>query len=115
MRKVVLGLVIALMMTGSGYAFEKFRDIEAVKLDDNGFAKEIPEQYCNWLKTKALRNVNLSMTAEFFTMEAYEKSIKPPYEDKKGDHSLETYESNILRFAKEAHYFAVTYSAFCDD
>jgi hypothetical protein len=115
MKTILCGLVIALMMTGSGYAFEKFRDIEAVKLDDNGFAKEIPEQYCNWLKTKALRNVNLSMTAEFFTMEAYEKSIKPPYEDKKGDHSLETYESNILRFAKEAHYFAVTYSAFCDD
>ena len=38
MKKVLCGLVIALMMTGSGYA------------NDN---EELPDRYCDFLKDKA--------------------------------------------------------------
>ncbi len=84
MKKVLLGLVIAVMMTGSGYTK----------------SNDLPERYCEFLKDQAF----------FYTELGYvirENALKNnlPNQD-----AMDGIKDNI----KSAHYYAVTWSALCD-
>ena len=73
MKKVLLGLVIAVMMTGSGYA------------------KNIPNDHCDWLLNFAKYNVDLAK----FNAE---------------ENDYEWQEKHMIK----AEQYAVTWSALCD-
>ena len=101
MKKVLCGLVIALMMTGSGYSREASKDV------------------CKWLKEKA---VNLSFlayaqdkTADKLMNEPDDTS-SPEGKQKKemNDYSFKLNREGQLAGVKDAHYYAVTWSALCD-
>lgn len=84
MKKVLCGLVIAVMMTGSGYA----------NLDNDK---------CSYLKERAK---NYIIVANSFNDWANEAINENDLFNKFSDGEIEA--------IKKAHYFAVTWSALCD-
>ena len=87
MKKILLGLVIAVMMTGSGYA------------------REFSDDMCKFLEANAVANV---YTAHIL----YNKTIKLGEEGNKKE-GAETF-LEVQKYIKQAHYPAVTWSAWCD-
>ena len=90
MKKVLCGLVIALMMTG------------------NGYAKGLSKEKCNFLKDKAENYVILAWGNEANSKEPFYSTIKE--ENKRRQILSDT----VLNQIKKAHYYAVTWSALCD-
>tara|TARA_B100001287_G_C22625276_1_gene502188 strand:- start:1014 stop:1274 length:261 start_codon:yes stop_codon:yes gene_type:complete len=86
MKKILLGLVIVLMMTGSGYA-------------------DLDRDECKYLKTSAEAFVTIGKILDDRLTEAVN-------EKKNIDYAPVTKE--VLDNIKNAHYYAVTYSALCD-
>jgi len=93
MKKVLLGLVIAVMMTGSGYALEFMDDCDYLKEQALGYV-EGAHFNNRIIKTKQSMLSKPSENYDFSEIEELRKQ------------ELET--------IKEAHYFAVTWSALCD-
>ena len=91
MKKVLLGLVIAVMMTGNGHSTEASKDV------------------CNWLKEKA---VNLSFFA-YAQDRTADKLMNEP-KNEMNDYSFKLNREGQLARVKDAHYYAVTWSALCD-
>ncbi len=92
MKRVLCGLVIALMMTGSGYADSTNED-------------------CSFLKESAERHV--------WSAKNYRKGtiLEADRQAKEGINNINAYKpfmDNELNAIKKAHYYAVTYSALCD-
>ena len=73
MKKVLCGLVLTLMMTGSVYS------------------GDIDYTSCRYLKSASEFHISMAATGGGFGITEYEK-----------------------KHIKDAHYFAVTWSAFCD-
>ena len=84
MKKVLLGLVIAVMMTGSGYA----------NLDNDK---------CSYLNKRAKDYINVANSHNDWAKEAINDN------DLYG-----TFSDEEMKAIKKAHYFAVTWSALCD-
>ena len=111
MKKVLCGLVIALMMTDSGYTAE-----ETVWDKQKKGGKEF---YCNYLHEQAVIGV---VNNEFFKEISKTYQIKDVSKYKKSSKELKDHMSNsyakmreqFMSHIKEAHYYAVTYSALCD-
>tara|TARA_B100000575_G_scaffold155989_1_gene124506 strand:+ start:188 stop:493 length:306 start_codon:yes stop_codon:yes gene_type:complete len=101
MKKLLYGLVIAVMMTGSVYSREPSKDL------------------CKWLKENA---VNLSLiayaqgqTADKLMHESIERSTPEGKQKLKDDDYLfKLNRKGQLKDIKDAHYYAVTWSALCD-
>ena len=97
MKKVLCGLVIALMMTSSGYA------------------KEISKEKCDYL----LKNINLNIETAIIVDDVEERAFKKA-KDAFHDHGVidATVPNELgneeLKMIKEAHYYAVIWSALCD-
>ena len=85
MKKVLIGLVIAVMMTGSGYS------------------KELPNEQCDFL----LKNVQ-------GLIPYLEENIYELYDYKYGDSDKPELRETAFRQIQEAHYYATTWSALCD-
>ena len=90
MKKVLCGLVIALMMTGSGYA------------------KEISKKNCNFLKDNAENFVSLAWGNEANSKKTYYSDFREE------NRRLQTLRETELNQIKKAHYYAVTWSVLCD-
>jgi hypothetical protein len=89
MKKVLCGLVIALMMTGSGYA------------NDN---EELPDRYCDFLKDKAFSYIDFAWMKQQNMMKDYSP-----------DRDLIKFNKDVMKNIKDAHYPAVIYQTFCKD
>ena len=119
MRKVLLGLVVTVMMTGSGHAYED----EVWKI-----YPEKKETYCSQLYRNSTASVNL----EYLWLQRMNE-ISAPLEseflDKKKHDSIaeddlvkieeiikkiDEISAKQLEHIKLAHYYAVTWSALCD-
>ena len=87
MKKVLCGLVIALMMTGSGFAI--------------GHSKALDEDQCDFLLKKAKTWIS-SSESENAMGYAGTKLIN------------EKHAEFAIKDIKKAHYYAVTWSALCD-
>ena len=86
MKKVLIGLVIAVMMTGSGYA-------------------NLDQDHCFYLKNSAEGAIMQGKSS----YEKYEDAWV------NGDISaIEKNEQREMSYIKRAHYYAVTWSALCD-
>ena len=92
MRKVLIGLVIALMMTGSGYT------------------KEMGFENCDLLRTLAIMNVD-NARQRFLRIGSDIALGEMKMTDKD---AIDTAHSEINEYIKKAHYSAVTFSALCD-
>jgi hypothetical protein len=100
MKKLLCGLVIALMMTGSGYS------------------REISEkEKCDYL----LKNINLNIETAILVDDAEEREfekVKDAFLDdgKKVDMTVANELGNDeLKMIKDAHYFAVLWQTICKD
>jgi len=115
MKKVLCGLVIALMMTGSGYAYEG----KLWKL-----LPEKKEAYCSHLYKNAAASVHL----EYLYFQK-RNEITDPYLQKTNEigkplenipltedeiEEIDEISAKKLEQIKLAHYYAVTWSALCD-
>tara|TARA_B110000008_G_scaffold266558_1_gene292809 strand:- start:575 stop:892 length:318 start_codon:yes stop_codon:yes gene_type:complete len=105
MKKVLCGLVIALMMTGNGYSREASKDT------------------CKWLKVKAVKLIETAHAKDFVADKILQKSDKilqdPDDISPEGEQDLEyesykLYKKQQFTYVKDAHYYAVTWSALCD-
>lgn len=92
MKKVLCGLVIALMMTGSGYA-------------------DLDRDLCKYLKNEAEKNV---LIGQIFSLAVDKEADRLAMEGSNDDSSIENGLKNELDALKRAHYYAVTWSALCD-
>ena len=99
MKKVLCGLVIALMMTGSGYS------------------REISEkEKCDYL----FKNINTNIRVAIQVDDAEERAFKK-VEDAFHDHGVidatvpNELGNDELRMIKEAHYYAVLWQTICKD
>ena len=84
MKKVLIGLVIALMMTGSGYA-------------------DLNNKQCSYLKKRAKDYINVSNSSHDWGKEAIN-----------GTDLSGKFLDGETEAIKKAHYFAVTWSALCN-
>ena len=105
MKKVLCGLVIALMMTGSGYSKEASRDT------------------CKWLKVKAVKLIETAHAKDFVADKILKESNKrlqepddttPEVQKELEYDNYKQYKKEQFTYAKDAHYYAVTWSALCD-
>jgi hypothetical protein len=87
MNKVLCGLVIALMMTGSGYA-------------------DLSRDECNYLKNSAEMHISSAIILD--------KEVSEIVNGKGSEADIKTIHKYELIEIKRAHYFAVTWSALCD-
>ena len=92
MKKLLLCLVIAVMMTGSGYA-------------------ELSRDECKYLKINAEFNVN---TAINFNKSSKKEADRLARENSNDLSTLDSMVQKELDEIKKAHYFAVTWSALCN-
>tara|TARA_B100000575_G_C22975000_1_gene562769 strand:- start:419 stop:697 length:279 start_codon:yes stop_codon:yes gene_type:complete len=92
MKKVLCGLVVALMMTGSGFA-----DLE---IDE-----------CKYLKETAQIGV---VNGYRIRQVIYSESEIQAKEGRNNPSVLDRLIKNEANVIKEAHYYAVTWSALCD-
>ena len=92
MKKVICGLVIALMMTGSGHA--------GLERDE-----------CKYLKEQA----EIGVFNGYSNRQAiYDEANNQAKEGLNNPSVLDSLLKNEKNAIKEAHYYAVTYSALCD-
>ena len=94
MKKVLYGLVIAVMITGIGYTGFDARDYR-----DN----DLEKSYCEFLKSEAF----------FYVKNGYDiqtKILRKLNEDIESSVDRDQIKDTII----SAHYFASVYSAFCD-
>ncbi len=92
MKKVLCGLVIAIMMTSSGYA-------------------DLSTDKCNYLKNRAESSVRGGMGYNKSIMFEEERQAREGIVDNSIYRTINESELNAI---KKAHYFAVTWSALCD-
>ena len=110
MKKILLGLVISLMMTGSGYAEGPFKDknMNSIKFND----------HCNFLKAHAIREARSAMNSYNIYVDAYDEFVNADrktyqkYERALRDNMYSAEKSKKIK--PEIYYFAVTWSALCD-
>ena len=95
MKKVLYGLVITIMMTGSGYAGFDTRDYR-----DNDLTKS----YCEFLKSEAFFYVKNGYDIQKEILRKLNEDIELSVNDR------DRIKDNII----SAHHFASVYSAFCD-
>jgi len=98
MKKVLCGLVIALMMTGSGYSREASRDT------------------CKWLKVKAIKLIETAHAKDFVADKILKESndTTPEVQKELEYDNYKQYKKEQFTYVKDAHYYAVTWSALCD-
>tara|TARA_B100000214_G_scaffold26507_1_gene17376 strand:- start:204 stop:482 length:279 start_codon:yes stop_codon:yes gene_type:complete len=92
MKKVLCGLVIALMMTGDVYA-------------------ELDRDECKYLKINAEFNVNIAIN---FNESSKKEADRLARENSNDLSILNSMVQKELDEIKKAHYYAVTWSALCD-
>ena len=92
MKKVLCGLVIALMMTGSGFA-------------------DLERDECKYLKEQAEIGV---FNGYRIRQVIYDEANNQAKEGLNNSSVLDSLLKNEKDAIKEAHYYAVTYSALCD-
>ena len=92
MKEVLCGLVIGLMMTGSGFA-------------------DLERDECKYLKEQAEIGV---VTGYRIRQLIYDEANNQAKEGPNNSSVLDSLLKNEKDAIKEAHYYAVTYSALCD-
>ena len=92
MKKVLCGLVIALMMTGSGYA-------------------NLDRDQCKYLINEAEKSV---LIGQIFSLAVDKEADRLAMEGSNDDSSIEHGLKNELDALKRAHYYAVIWSSLCD-
>ena len=110
MKKVLLGLVIAVMMTGSSYSAAPIRDknLNIIKF----------EKICDFLEAHAIKGVTSSMKKYNNYAEVYEKFVRAntaEYDQNKQTWRKQMYEyEDSSKIESETFFFASTWSALCD-
>tara|TARA_B100000674_G_C37517815_1_gene767910 strand:- start:371 stop:691 length:321 start_codon:yes stop_codon:yes gene_type:complete len=106
MKKVLCGLIIALMMTGSGHS---------VPNRYMGKSVDTPPD-CSFLKDRM--DLHIELTNFYGTMK---DELQKDYKDQELDinhpffKEWEEVDDKEMKQIKKAHYFAVTWSARCND
>ena len=101
MKKVLCGLVIALMMTGSGYA-------------------DISRDECKYLKTEAEVYVTTGKLLNMSVNTEADRLAKMDFGDLSNNEEREIYADltsltkREIEAIKKGHYYAVTWSALCN-
>jgi hypothetical protein len=92
MKKVLCGLVIALMMTGNGYAY-------------------LTDEMCGYLKKESLYNVASAIALNLAAQKQADKNKNLDINDTSFLDKLGKYEKELL---EEAHYQVSIHSKLCD-
>ena len=92
MKKVLCGLVIALMMTGSGYAY-------------------LTDEMCGYLKKESLYNVASAIAYDLAAQKQADKIKNLGIKDTSILSKLGKYETEVL---EQAHYQVSIHSKLCD-